>query len=325
MLFFEVQRLLLRVSRHEAHLEQLLRPRAVVRRTLHASADQLALVISGRVGDRRRRVGGTYVPHGEHGVVVKLAVAPRPLRRGELDERAAQAPDVRLPAVPTLPLDDLWRHPGDGPQHGVRHRHLVPLGAAEVREPHAEAEVHEHVRALDVAVHDRRRARVEVVEPFQRAPRGHLHQRPPQGPELAQDRGHGAARDVLQEDADVAVVVLVPQVADHVLMADVLANLQLVHEAFPVAVVLLAAHVERHLLDDEDLARLAVQSLVDASVRPAPDHLALDVRECALGDVEGRDEAGARGRAPAAAGAGLPRGRRRPRLGAPRRADGVDV
>ena len=142
---------------------------------------------------------------------VRVGITPRRLPRGHLEHDAPDAPDVRAPPVAALP-DHLRRHPVRRPPdasaqeeraRGGERRGLVELGvpvpppalergrAPEVRELDHAVGGDQHVRALDVPVHDA--PRVDIRQRREYLPRVAPNQILPERTGSAERRGDRTA------------------------------------------------------------------------------------------------------------------------------------
>mmetsp|Transcript_56295 Transcript_56295/g.164534 ORF Transcript_56295/g.164534 Transcript_56295/m.164534 type:complete len:240 (-) Transcript_56295:1154-1873(-) len=155
--------------------EELRGGRAVAGLALHAGADEVVAVGGQPLGDGGGGVREADVLQGEHHVVEGLR-APRLLRRRHLDDRAPQAPDVRLPPEAVLLLDHLRGHPGYGAHGREGLRVHGALGAAKVCKLQVKLEPDEDVGCLDVAVHYGRAPRVQVAQALSQPARALLQE-----------------------------------------------------------------------------------------------------------------------------------------------------
>eukprot|EP00443_Scrippsiella_acuminata_P127167 CAMPEP_0115736378 /NCGR_PEP_ID=MMETSP0272-20121206/87226_1 /TAXON_ID=71861 /ORGANISM="Scrippsiella trochoidea, Strain CCMP3099" /LENGTH=344 /DNA_ID=CAMNT_0003180557 /DNA_START=158 /DNA_END=1191 /DNA_ORIENTATION=+ len=155
------------------------------------------------------------MPEGKDDVV-EHAVSPRLLGRGHLEDRAAEAPDVRLAAMADCVGDDLGCHPRHGSDRRERLCAGAVLGAAEIRELDAERRVDQDVCALEISMDHWRGAAVQVVQPLQASLCCRPQQLPVEGAKLAEHAGHGAAGHELQKDVQMVVDAVAAQVADNV-------------------------------------------------------------------------------------------------------------
>mmetsp|Transcript_83667 Transcript_83667/g.234395 ORF Transcript_83667/g.234395 Transcript_83667/m.234395 type:complete len:383 (-) Transcript_83667:148-1296(-) len=265
-------------------LHRLTSARPRLRLPARALGHEVHEVLVELLGHRRRRVRHRDVPQCASNVVER-PVAPRLLRRGHFDDRATETPNIGFPPMAVLLQDHLGRHPWHGAHRPQRLRVVAPLRATEVCELHPEIQVHEHVRPLDVAMHDRRAPRVQVHQALQQATTGQPKRFVVQGTKFLEDRRHRAARHVLQVDVQRVVDVVVAKVAYDVGVAQRLADVELLLEAAPEHAVTLVV-VEHRLLHRKDLAMLT-QGREDAPIgpradfRPALPMLTADVAEVA--------------------------------------------
>mmetsp|Transcript_56784 Transcript_56784/g.172884 ORF Transcript_56784/g.172884 Transcript_56784/m.172884 type:complete len:293 (-) Transcript_56784:480-1358(-) len=173
---------------------------------------------------------------------------------------------------------NLRRHPGHGTRGGKTLGVLGALGTAEVRELHPHVQRHEQIGALDVPVHDRRVAAVEVLQTVQAVARRALELLARERAEIAEHTCHRTARHVLQEYRQLGPFVRVAQATHDVWVRELAANLQLGLQHLNILVVRAAARVDDRLLQGEDLAGAADHCFVHAAVGPASDALAFPPR-----------------------------------------------
>mmetsp|Transcript_103688 Transcript_103688/g.334282 ORF Transcript_103688/g.334282 Transcript_103688/m.334282 type:complete len:248 (+) Transcript_103688:412-1155(+) len=166
-----------------------------------------------------------------------------------------------------LLLQHLRRHPVHRADCGEGERADVALRATKVRELHVEVEVDQDVGALEVAVDNRRVVRVQVVQASERAPRGLPQHGPLDGAKLIQHVPQRAASNVLEVDVEPVVDVLVPEAADDVRVAQVLADVKLLLQLVAVLPILLLPLVDPGHLHCEDAPVGFVLGQEDAAVR----------------------------------------------------------
>mmetsp|Transcript_36096 Transcript_36096/g.116735 ORF Transcript_36096/g.116735 Transcript_36096/m.116735 type:complete len:248 (+) Transcript_36096:813-1556(+) len=219
-----------------------------------------------RQGARHRRTDIRHgdVHQGKHDVV-KGAGAPRRLCRRHLQHGAAHAPDVSLAPVSILVQDDFGSHPRNRAHGRKGGGGAVLLGTAEVGELHAEVQVDQEIRALDVAVDHGRAAAVQVVEPCDSTERGLLQQLRVQGAVLLEDAGDGSTCHVLHEDEQSAVYNLLAQVADDVRVLQAPADVQLDLEFFYSFLARIARLARHSLFNRKDAAILHVLGPADGA------------------------------------------------------------
>mmetsp|Transcript_70162 Transcript_70162/g.205702 ORF Transcript_70162/g.205702 Transcript_70162/m.205702 type:complete len:280 (-) Transcript_70162:691-1530(-) len=193
--------------------------------------------------------------------------------RGHLDHHAAEAPDVAPSTVAGL-LDDLRRHPRDGPPEALRHGVGGPFRAAEVGELHVAVEADEDVRTLDVPVQHDGAAGVEVRQPLQQLAGVGGHEALVEGAELREHLGDRAPRHVLQVDVQAGVDVVVAHVAHDVGVLQFLADADLVLQGLAELPLRVDLRVHADFLDGEHLARPLVHGLEDAAQRTVAEDLA---------------------------------------------------
>mmetsp|Transcript_183099 Transcript_183099/g.580466 ORF Transcript_183099/g.580466 Transcript_183099/m.580466 type:complete len:369 (+) Transcript_183099:206-1312(+) len=269
-----------RVHHHSAKLvrQKLTCRGALLRGASNATSDELAAAAGHAVRDRGQLVRSSDVIQGEHHVV-ECTIAPRLLSGRHLNDCASEAPDVRFATVAFQLRDDLWRHPRHGAQGGKRLRAVrAALRAAEVRELNAEVQVDQKIGPLDVAMHHRRRACMQIVQALQYSHGRLLQRHPLEGPKLAQDRGHGAAGDVLEVYVQALVAIVVAEVADDVRVPQRPADVELRLQPLPMPAVEVGARLQHRLLHSKNLQGRRVEGLVhgaegaradDPAARPA--------------------------------------------------------
>mmetsp|Transcript_32075 Transcript_32075/g.57555 ORF Transcript_32075/g.57555 Transcript_32075/m.57555 type:complete len:249 (-) Transcript_32075:671-1417(-) len=248
-------------------MQELGGPGTLLLVALQAAGDELAAGVRQRFWNGRCSITEPDDSHGMHNVV-KSGLPPRIFSCSHLQHNAAEAPNVCLAAVSAGVLEHFWRHPVRCSQGSQRLGSCGgALGAAKIRQLHAEVEVHKDIGSLQVAVHDRRLVRVQVVQALRYSTSGLLEQLSVQGAELIEDVPHRAAWDVLHADLKVALAVHVPKAAHHVAVAQILANPKLFQHLLAVTVVVLPTFYPGDL-HGENLATGAVLGHVDVSISP---------------------------------------------------------